>query len=123
FIFKSFFDKIPWRFRKNEGADEQYYCRYNSTAEHPSPSFENTDKCIVDTVRHQHTDSNHQLVQSGYSSTYCWSRNFPHIHGNQSGSGAYGYAEDKRSEEHTSELQTRFDLVCRLLLEKKKHLL
>src|SRR5438874_13674633 len=28
----------------------------------------------------------------------------------------YGY----RSEEHTSELQSRRDLVCRLLLEKKK---
>src|SRR5699024_11699043 len=28
---------------------------------------------------------------------------------------------DSRSEEHTSELQSRFDLVCRLLLEKKKH--
>src|SRR5271167_2815718 len=27
-----------------------------------------------------------------------------------------------RSEEHTSELQSRFDLVCRLLLEKKKTL-
>src|SRR5207249_11338076 len=25
----------------------------------------------------------------------------------------------RRSEEHTSELQSRFDLVCRLLLEKK----
>src|SRR5699024_11252181 len=29
-------------------------------------------------------------------------------------------AADARSEEHTSELQSRFDLVCRLLLEKKK---
>src|SRR5207249_11374258 len=29
-------------------------------------------------------------------------------------------AGDIRSEEHTSELQSRFDLVCRLLLEKKK---
>src|SRR5699024_11829918 len=28
-------------------------------------------------------------------------------------------AADVRSEEHTSELQSRFDLVCRLLLEKK----
>src|SRR2546421_11346111 len=28
----------------------------------------------------------------------------------------------KRSEEHTSELQSRSDLVCRLLLEKKKTL-
>src|SRR5699024_11999061 len=27
---------------------------------------------------------------------------------------------EQRSEEHTSELQSRFELVCRLLLEKKK---
>src|SRR5699024_12566482 len=27
---------------------------------------------------------------------------------------------EKRSEEHTSELQSRFDLVCRLLLENKQ---
>src|SRR5437868_6762987 len=27
----------------------------------------------------------------------------------------------RRSEEHTSELQSRFDIVCRLLLEKKKN--
>src|SRR2546429_646870 len=30
--------------------------------------------------------------------------------------------EGVRSEEHTSELQSRLHLVCRLLLEKKKHL-
>src|SRR5438034_7613028 len=29
-------------------------------------------------------------------------------------------ALDRRSEEHTSELQSHSDLVCRLLLEKKK---
>src|SRR2546429_5294172 len=28
----------------------------------------------------------------------------------------------QRSEEHTSELQSRLHLVCRLLLEKKKHI-
>src|SRR5699024_11702603 len=28
--------------------------------------------------------------------------------------------KEARSEEHTSELQSRFDLVCRLLLEKQK---
>src|SRR5438067_10572119 len=33
---------------------------------------------------------------------------------------AGGEDESPRSEEHTSELQSRFDLVCRLLLEKKK---
>src|SRR2546428_4929278 len=31
-----------------------------------------------------------------------------------------GDAGGNRSEEHTSELQSRSDLVCRLLLEKKK---
>src|SRR5690606_40822846 len=29
--------------------------------------------------------------------------------------------DDRRSEEHTSELQSRENLVCRLLLEKKKY--
>src|SRR5437868_10317561 len=33
---------------------------------------------------------------------------------------AWRSANSGRSEEHTSELQSRFDLVCRLLLEKKK---
>src|SRR3712207_6905292 len=33
----------------------------------------------------------------------------------------FGFALDPRSEEHTSELQSRQYLVCRLLLEKKKH--
>src|SRR5699024_11469375 len=37
--------------------------------------------------------------------------------GKQSGAGG---GDCGRSEEHTSELQSRFDLVCRLLLEKKK---
>src|SRR2546421_6931663 len=34
--------------------------------------------------------------------------------------GRSSSAESLRSEEHTSELQSRSDLVCRLLLEKKK---
>src|SRR5699024_11478067 len=37
-----------------------------------------------------------------------------------SGQGGHGRQCSGRSEEHTSELQSRFDLVCRLLLEKKK---
>src|SRR5207249_11795985 len=35
--------------------------------------------------------------------------------------GRSGGGVQDRSEEHTSELQSRFDLVCRLLLEKKKN--
>src|SRR5207249_6665006 len=55
--------------------------------------------------------------------TFIWSSDDPltatvdaagHIVGIKSGTTAI------RSEEHTSELQSRFDLVCRLLLEKKK---
>src|SRR2546428_4771430 len=38
---------------------------------------------------------------------------FGHLHG----------LVNDRSEEHTSELQSRSDLVCRLLLEKKKHII
>src|SRR5947207_12552802 len=33
-----------------------------------------------------------------------------------------GDGRDRRSEEHTSELQSHSDLVCRLLLEKKKEI-
>src|SRR3989449_8454087 len=36
------------------------------------------------------------------------------------GTVAFGINDDNRSEEHTSELQSRLHLVCRLLLEKKK---
>src|SRR5438270_6496143 len=36
---------------------------------------------------------------------------------------ARGRTEDDRSEEHTSELQSQSNLVCRLLLEKKKQTL
>src|SRR5260370_20662052 len=32
-----------------------------------------------------------------------------------------GLQAHRRSEEHTSELQSHLNLVCRLLLEKKKH--
>src|SRR5690606_41220127 len=53
--------------------------------------------------------------------------------GSATGNRAYGYLRPvrpvclpqemagNRSEEHTSELQSRENLVCRLLLEKKKH--
>src|SRR5699024_12616655 len=47
---------------------------------------------------------------------YTWQK------GDRTGSGDLPVRNDGeavRSEEHTSELQSRFDLVCRLLLEKK----
>src|SRR6266496_6741666 len=56
----------------------------------------------------------------------------PFVHMDQMGEVEYAPGEPKgtawhphrgfeRSEEHTSELQSRRDLVCRLLLEKKKN--
>src|SRR5207248_11111710 len=52
----------------------------------------------------------------------------PAVHGRQvkllrleSPYGSVGrFQPEERSEEHTSELQSPYDLVCRLLLEKKK---
>src|SRR5689334_23788768 len=40
----------------------------------------------------------------------------------EGGSGGCAGGARPRSEEHTSELQSQFHLVCRLLLEKKKHI-
>src|SRR5699024_12747271 len=45
----------------------------------------------------------------------------PYTAGHLVHSGTFNGHLTSRSEEHTSELQSRFDLVCRLLLEKKKY--
>src|SRR5207247_8998625 len=52
--------------------------------------------------------------------------NMPARHPSWTASPGHGDASGRlpralRSEEHTSELQSRVDLVCRLLLEKKKY--
>src|SRR5699024_4341300 len=48
------------------------------------------------------------------------------LNGNQTGTLIINYmlhtVDDERSEEHTSELQSRLDLVCRLLHDKKKEI-
>src|SRR5437868_4489254 len=70
-------------------------------------------------------------VFTGGEIEYSMSMKFPARHlaarfaGKEAVSKAFGTGIGKamgwrRSEEHTSELQSRFDLVCRLLLEKKK---
>src|SRR2546430_10504755 len=47
-------------------------------------------------------------------------RSIPTSHGSREGRPmAVSYASYLRSEEHTSELQSQSNLVCRLLLEKK----
>src|SRR5438067_6475460 len=56
-------------------------------------------------IRSATTTSRPPRRMTASTSRACWPTSVPPI----------------RSEEHTSELQSRFDLVCRLLLEKKKH--
>src|SRR5699024_12804201 len=63
-------------------------------------------------IRRQINLIDHQQIRTGNSRpALSWNLvSFRHIDDKNSG----------RSEEHTSELQSRFDIVCRLLLEKKK---
>src|SRR5690606_41373914 len=49
-----------------------------------------------------------------------WSRRVTAPRGGAGSGSADAYWSNRRSEEHTSELQSRENLVCRLLLEKKK---
>src|SRR3712207_7463371 len=53
------------------------------------------------------------------SASYCGIRSI--LPANIPNNEGYFRAIEVRSEEHTSELQSRQYLVCRLLLEKKKH--
>src|SRR5699024_12495767 len=64
-----------------------------------------------------HDDDNGTMISEGLS----WARSNPLLRPDVLHD--FGLNNNKtrtRSEEHTSELQSRFDLVCRLLLEKKK---
>src|SRR5207249_11452972 len=56
-------------------------------------------------------------VLAGYLTAYLVLFPAPLLHGHQVVPRVLGLSLP-RSEEHTSELQSRFDLVCRLLLEK-----
>src|SRR2546428_2100873 len=55
-----------------------------------------------------------------FRSDRCRSRQHPDPRGRRGKPGIRSLRRRRRSEEHTSELQSRSDLVCRLLLEKKK---
>src|SRR2546422_7310128 len=57
------------------------------------------------------------LFRSNPEPGYAWVRRF---NGGVAQAPEGGAAATARSEEHTSELQSRLHLVCRLLLEKKK---
>src|SRR5436190_13115641 len=66
------------------------------------------------------SDENYEI--KGYTSTYFASRmiNVEWLQHRAGLNQMFRSSTDLRSEEHTSELQSHSDLVCRLLLEKKK---
>src|SRR5699024_11728698 len=57
-----------------------------------------------------------QQLGGGVGEVDEWGRKHPHGHGRR----GRGEQFVGRSEEHTSELQSRFEIVCRLLLEREK---
>src|SRR5206468_7764260 len=66
------------------------------------------------------------ILMTAAFSRFCLSQPFRYIRTRASTPAPYSKESgQRRSEEHTSELQSRSDLVCRLLLEKKntKHTL
>src|SRR2546422_8518823 len=65
--------------------------------------------------RHRRDASSRSSIRFAAHSSACWTY--------RRGARRYGDRvadPERRSEEHTSELQSRLHLVCRLLLEKKK---
>src|SRR3712207_7624850 len=67
------------------------------------------------------TNHHHQLTKRQTSGKVSWRRRDDgHDQSNPAVAGGNPGEACKRSEEHTSELQSRQYLVCRLLLEKKK---
>src|SRR5207249_11992819 len=62
----------------------------------------------------------HQRAAAGHRQQDADAKHETVKHGQQHDEPVQGDGFQHRSEEHTSELQSRFDLVCRLLLEKKK---
>src|SRR5438105_15948359 len=61
-----------------------------------------------------------RVTEALYDAGYGSSSRFYEKAASSLGMAARRHAQARRSEEHTSELQSRVDLVCRLLLEKKK---
>src|SRR5699024_11518503 len=87
--------------------------------------FETNDYNIADDSDREHIKRNPRFIYIKLKSDYLkiwFNRDSLHVILSIESNINYPYHYNmqlKRSEEHTSELQSRFDLVCRLLLEKK----
>src|SRR5690625_6641824 len=74
------------------------------------------DSAVAVVVRLARRVDPHQRIELGFGAVRA-GRGYPHRGGNLA---LIHFSDARRSEEHTSELQSRGHLVCRLLLEKKK---
>src|SRR5260370_25334593 len=77
--------------------------------------------CVL--AHHSQRESIMLLVQKYSNELWAIPPILPHKHVEPSCQlkGSPALSTQQRSEEHTSELQSHLNLVCRLLLEKKKH--
>src|SRR5690606_41968763 len=91
---------------------------------HPSPTRRSSDLGCVACTEHAQCPETACRVTTGAcfpASNRVWvDASADCDAGNGSETNPYCEVTDARSEEHTSELQSRENLVCRLLLEKKK---
>src|SRR2546422_3463306 len=70
-------------------------------------------------VKFRVCDANANPIGGAGQVVTVWNQNWPVLYKKSSGAGGIDEEILSRSEEHTSELQSRLHLVCRLLLEKK----
>src|SRR5699024_12422205 len=89
-----------------------FYLRSSPPARRSFPTRRSSDLSTLPVLHRHHRDHVHVLVFARVG------HKLVKVSTKLAGGLVTGHA---RSEEHTSELQSRFDLVCRLLLEKKKH--
>src|SRR5207244_5368404 len=75
-----------------------------------------------DTKRSEDARARLAVLSELASSWRLWLRRWSMINRSHRTDDAPSRADEYRSEEHTSELQSPDHLVCRLLLEKKKHI-
>src|SRR5207249_11286961 len=93
-----------------------FYCYVATRYLHSFPTRRSSDLLWRTASRNRSSSRRFQLVRSALSQQ-ALKRKRPWGRGAAAPTDVSFLA---RSEEHTSELQSRFDLVCRLLLEKKK---
>src|SRR5690349_22545237 len=87
---------------------------------HPHADVEGITYVWKGTFRHADSLGNNGILHPGAVQLMTLGSGAEHSEQNGSKTEPMEFLQLWRSEEHTSELQSRRDLVCRLLLEKKK---